>query len=202
MVPDSDSEKKSTKNRSKDPTSYTQLDWTIAWIVAFVTPCVLAVLFKMAQDGKFLKLAGKGIAKDATFSTKMEFSARYWILPLIWFKINIWLVIAKRVPSRAVNPLGGHERIVEAVKNVLTNSLEQLVASLLMQISLVSYLTGNEVVKYIPLINILFFVGRVTYFLGYPKFRTFGFLTTSIPTTVGTLFCVHQLLTKHCEFGP
>lgn len=185
--------------RKKDSTPFTPLLKAIAFIAMIASSALIMYTMKLANEGKLSMLAGKGIPKDGakTYATKLEFTVKYWLLPLIWLKLNIYLVILKRVPSRAVNPLDGHERIVEGVKNILTNTLEQMVASLVMQSILISFLTVDEVVKFVPLINVLFFVGRITFWLGYPLLRTFGFMTTSLPTSVGLGVCVYRCLTKH-----
>lgn len=188
--------------RKKESTSFTPMLKAIAFVAMIGSSVLIMYTLKLGHEGRLRVLGGKGIPGDGgkTYGTKLEFTVRYWLLPLIWFKLNIYLVILKRVPSRAVNPLDGHEHIVEGVKNILTNTLEQMVASLVMQSILISFLTPDEVVNFIPLINLLFFLGRITFWLGYPLLRTFGFMTTSLPTSVGLGVCVYRCLTRHFGF--
>lgn len=202
MGSDGTPEEKAALRKKKDSTSFTPLLKAIAFVAMIGSSALIMYTMKLASEGKLRILAGKGIPKDGakTYATKLEFTVKYWLLPLIWFKLNIYLVILKRVPSKAVNPLDGHERIVEGVKNILTNTVEQMIASLVMQSILISFLTPDEVVNFVPLINVLFFVGRITFWLGYPLFRTFGFMTTSIPTSIGLGVCVYRCLTKHFGF--
>lgn len=179
--------------------TYEPYPMKMAWIVFTVSTAVIVYMIKPVMEGKFLWLAGEGIPNSSreTYATKLEFTVKYWLLPLIWFKVNIWLVIMKRIPSQAINPLSGHENIVEPVRNILSNTLEQMIGSLVMQCSLISFLSKDEVVKVIPIINVLFFLGRITFWLGYPRFRTFGFVMTDFPTTLGLGAAVYLCFTNH-----
>ena len=89
-----------------------------------------------------------------------------------------------RVASGAVDPLSGNEDLVEKAKNILTNTVEQTVFNFVNQLVLVSWIP-QEQMFIVPLLAILFVVGRVSFMIGYtikPRYRTFGFILTFFPS--------------------
>lgn len=94
----------------------------------------------------------------------------------------VFYVISKRANSPAMLPTSGHEHRTELAKNIFLNSLEQFVILFASQLVLVTYLTGKQTLNVIPTLNLLFFVGRVLFFLGYPKYRTLGMALSMWPT--------------------
>lgn len=120
-----------------------------------------------------------------TFGEKAEFAFRYQSLLALWLLFNIFMTIYGRYLHMAVNPLDTKtEEHVQIYKNILTNSYEQILLSVLSQLVFISFASPLAIVRYIPLLNIFMFVGRVTFFAGYPFYRTFGFLTSVLPTFV------------------
>lgn len=151
----------------------------------------MAAATYLVVDGH-IKLSGSvNPEKLNGFGLKAEFVFRNLILGVIWLLFNILLVITKR-KGRAIDPLAGHEDLTLAYRNILTNSLEQFVISIVTQLSLISYLSGPQVVKIIPLLNFFYFFGRIFFTLGYPKFRTFGFVMTAIPSGLAALYSFYK----------
>jgi len=136
--------------------------------------------------------AKEGVPTITSFSQKLEYTARYWIFGLIWLYFMIHVVMMKRVASRAVNPLAGYEDAVAPSKNVLNNSFEQFIFSVASQVTLISFLESEKVVTIIPVMNVLFLIGRITFWLGYPRFRTFGITVTMFPSSLALFFSVYR----------
>jgi len=124
------------------------------------------------------------------FQSKVQFTFQYSILGVVWMFFSLWYVISKRFPSPAVNPLSGHEGLTEAAKNILTNSLEQFFLSLVTQLSLISFIDEVTTQRAIPLLNLFYIIGRITFFLGYPENRSFGFWVTMWPTQISLWICL------------
>ena len=138
----------------------------------------------------------------ATFAGKLEFAARYWILGLVWLYFHLHVVILSRVSNRAENPLSGQEDRVQAEKNVFSNSIEQFLLAIISQTAALPYLTPVQVLNLVPLFNGFFFVGRVLFWLGYPKRRSFGFSTSMIPTSIAIFYTAYQFTVRHLDLAP
>lgn len=127
------------------------------------------------------------------FAEKAEFALHYQSLLALWLLFNILATLYGRITRRAVNPLHAKtEELVAFHKNVLTNSYEQVLLSVLAQLVFISFASPAAIVKYIPMVNIIMIVGRVTFFAGYPFYRTFGFLLSIVPTTVLVLYDIFK----------
>lgn len=131
-----------------------------------------------------------------TFSSRLRFTATFWSLPLFWLVINCHLVAMSRLMSQAMNPLSDNEHIVQSVKNVLTNSMEQFLLSAFAQIVLIVHMTGTQVASVIPLINVLHLMGRICFWLFYPRFRSFGFILSFLPTNIALGFGMYMLFAE------
>ena len=159
---------------------------------AFVT--VVAVY--LVRSGDLLLLPPKPVFYPQSFASKLEFCARYWVLGVVWLLLSMTQVMLRRVYG-AMNPLTGTEGIVVKSNNILKNSMEQLFVSITIQVSVITYLTGEEVVRCIPIVNIMYFAGRVAFWFGYPKYRTFGFCLNFFPTCILTAYALYKFATMH-----
>ncbi|KAI1306728.1 hypothetical protein HDE_00951 [Halotydeus destructor] len=126
-----------------------------------------------------------------TFGAKLEFTVKYWSLHTGFMALIVIDVMKTRCMRRVVNPLSGFEEDVQSPKNVLTNSIEQFVLSVAAQLALLHYVTPELVVQIIPLMNTLWFFGRVTFYLGYPERRAFGFALTFFPTLGAICYSIY-----------
>jgi len=83
---------------------------------------------------------------------------------------------------------------------VLQNSMEQFILSVMTQLAICTWLTASQMIC-IPIVVVLFFVGRILYWIGYLNptknrvNRSFGFPLTFVPTTVMIVFCIYKLVT-------
>lgn len=88
----------------------------------------------------------------------------------------IFAVINRRVTTIAINPLDPKGQVlVEQRQRILQNTLEQLVIKVILSLTLCTVLQSNELMV-LPIFTFLFILGRLTFALGYPKYRSFGFL--------------------------
>lgn len=131
------------------------------------------------------------------FAPRVEYALRYQTLLVTWLLINVCLTMFNRVKSRAFNPLDETtETGVQMINRVLTNSFESIVISVLAQLIFVSFAEPATILKLIPLINIIQFIGRVTFLAGYPLRRAFGYMCTLWPNLLLCSFNAYKL----CEF--
>ncbi|KAI1279029.1 hypothetical protein HDE_14118 [Halotydeus destructor] len=138
-------------------------------------------------------------ASLSSFSAKAEFTVRYWILPLFWLVLALLNVVRARDKGNALNPLVGNEHRVQSQKNIMTNSIEQTLFTFGVQLSMLPYLTGEEVITVIPLINVLFFAGRILFAIGYPNYRGTGFAMTYLPSFAACFWTMYKFQREHLE---
>jgi len=137
-----------------------------------------------------------------SLADRLTFVLRYQVVGMILLMLNMQQVGLKRFFSKAINPLAGHDHLVETSMRVLTNTMEQYMLSFVNQLMLATWLS-EEKLKIIPLINIYFLVGRLSFWIGYQidhKYRTFGFVVTAIPNLVMTGFNTYFMLTTSNSF--
>ena len=119
------------------------------------------------------------IPQSNDFSEKLLYAARYCTFPqAVFLLVAIVRVGIKRGSTPATNPLAGKEHLLQTEKNILMNTLEQLLCFLLLVVTLTTYLEPSEM-KIIPLYSLAFIVGRVLFMIGYsihPKYRGTGIL--------------------------
>lgn len=152
------------------------------------------IIIVLAYRGNLRVLSPRDPVHISTFSSKLEFTARYWILGLLWLYFSLHFVVMKRITSRATNPLAGHENLVEAQVKIFTNSVEQFVISVVGQVTLITFLESEKIISIIPLINVLYLIGRIFFWIGYPKFRAFGMTVTMFPISLSIFFILYRFV--------
>jgi hypothetical protein len=173
----------------------------IAFFVGLIAAAfITAVVSYLFRTGDFLILPPRPVYFPQSFASKLEFSARYWVLGASSLLFSMTHVMFRRIYG-AMNPLTGTEGIVVKSNNILKNAIEQLFVSIIVQISSITYMSGEEVVRCIPAMNVLYLIGRVSFFLGYPKYRTFGFCLSFFPTGVVFLYSMYKLVTVHLSLN-
>lgn len=129
-----------------------------------------------------------------SFANRIEYALRYQTLLVFWLLVNVLITIYGRFTTRALNPLDETtEQEVEVFKRILTNSFEQIIISVLAQLTFVSFAEPLTVLKFIPYINIVQFVGRVAFLAGYPLYRGFGFNCNAVPNIVLVCYNLYSL---------
>ena len=146
-----------------------------------------------------LSLSGNFTAeKIGTFGTKLEFTLKFLVLPLVWlFGCQSTICFLRVIRSQAIDPLNGYEDLIEVPRNILSNSVEQFIFSAVGQLTVMHYLSGVDVVRVIPLVNILFVLGRIAYTVGYSKWRSFGFSLTALPNALLIGYALVKFVTTH-----
>lgn len=170
----------------------------IAIIAFFLSSSLVAVSWTYGWKGqiRILTPSNLNLYELESFGNKLQFTARYWVLPLLFLFTRWHAVVTKRITTRAIDPLSGNEKYVEKANKILNNCMEQLLMSVVSQVCLLSYLTPEQTVSLIPLINLWHVIGRIAFLLGYPKYRTFGVNATMLPTTITIFFCLYHFVTS------
>ncbi len=117
-----------------------------------------------------------------------------------WLLISVYFVIRIRVFSIAMNPMFGYEHLTQAAKNNLTNSVEQFLLSAISQLILITNISESDILKTIPIINILFLIGRITFWLGYPRYRFFGITLSSIPINLMVCYNLFKFVQMYSNY--
>lgn len=151
---------------------------------------VLAILaglvFTAATFGFYygvIDLTPAGVVLD-TFEQRIAFTLKYIGVQLAWIVLLMYYVIWQRLETPALDPTNGWEEHVQVAKNMLTNSIEHSAvftfALLTMSIELDAVMVGRMV----PGLTAIFMAGRVAFWLGYPRYRAFGFGLSNFPILV------------------
>ncbi len=146
--------------------------------ILFVSIFTYLVMNNIIDFGKYNKTSAKDLSD---FPSKVKYVLQHLTLGITWILLSMYFVIFKRVSSPAMDPMSGYEKVTEAAKNNLTNSCEQFLMTAVSQLILITHLDAITIVEVIPALNLLFIIGRITFWLGYPKYRAFGFMVTNLP---------------------
>ena len=120
------------------------------------------------------------VPESSDANIKVVYSIRWLFLPLIILALAIGRVASLRFLGYARNPLSDRDDVIQLDKNVLQNTLEQFTVHVFTALALMTYLEREEL-RLIPLHSLNFVIARIIYRLGYPSYRTWGFMmgTTS-----------------------
>ncbi len=162
------------------------VSWAVLGIVAY------ALLNNKINLNQYNKTPPQNLTD---IGPRIKFVLQSSTLSVVWLAFCMFNVGLRRSFTPAINPLAGHEKRTEAAKNIFTNSLEQFTMSIFSQLILVTYLEPKVILNVIPVINLLFIVGRITFWLGYPTRRAFGFNLTNMPI-IATLGYITYKLAK------
>ena len=156
---------------------------------------VIGVLSWLLSTNR-LSLSGNVKADQVSgLGSKLEFTFKMLALPLIWvLGSNATVCLLRLIRVQAIDPLNYREELIEVPVNVLSNSIEQLILTAFGQLAVVIHLNGPEIVRIIPLVNFLFIIGRTAYALGYPKWRSFGFTLTALPSALLIVYAAWNVL--------
>lgn len=165
-------------------------------LIAFVLSNLFLYAVYYASVNDKIQLYPNSLKADSLkgFTSRAEFALRYQSLLLFWLQFNICAVIYVRLSTKALNPLvESTEKHALSIKNILTNSFEQILLSVIAQLAFVSFADPSLTLKLIPAINLVQFIGRVAFFVGYPMYRTFGFNLTLVPNLLLILYNLYRL---------
>lgn len=129
-----------------------------------------------------------------SYPGRAEFALRHQTLLLFWLLLNILMTIFIRITRKAINPLvDSTEKHVAQIRAILSNSYEQIVLSILAQLAFISFASPELTLKLIPLTNFVQFFGRITFYAGYPMFRTFGIMLSLTPNSLLVGYNIYRL---------
>lgn len=135
------------------------------------------------------------VPTSSDFDTKIVYTLRCMLLPLLVLVFGIGKVASMRVFGYARNPLGGQEALIQKDKNFLQNTLEQLAVFVLTTLALMSYLEGEEM-RLVPLHCFNFALGRILFRIGYPDYRSWGFAMTHFSSVFVSGLTVYFMVTR------
>lgn len=139
------------------------------------------------------------VPKSNDFSDKLIYALRVCAFPAVMtLLVAVLMVSRKRVNGPGHNPLAGKESYLQLDKNVLTNTVEQVLVFLLFVLVLITYLQPAEM-RIIPLYSIIFVVSRVLFRIGYgihPKYRSCGMLTLFLSHFIIAGFIMYMMYTR------
>ena len=111
------------------------------------------------------------------FCDKLQYTIGYCTFPqALLLTAAILRVALKRGFGPADNPLAGNEHYVKVEKNILTNTVEQMLSFILLVLMLTTILNPQEMCI-VPLYSLVFLTGRIMFMIGYtihPNYRVIG----------------------------
>lgn len=128
------------------------------------------------------------------FGSKLQFLSRYAVLHASWLLFAMFYVISFRAATPAVNPMSGYEHLTLAANKIFSNSIEQSMISIFTQFALITFAEPHHLLRLIPLLNMLYLVGRIAFFAGYPKRRAFGFTVNVVPIAVVNVYVFFKFI--------
>lgn len=144
----------------------------------FVQMFVVTVLLLLILYGGYYHAQSYiPVPQSSDLSIKLAYSLQFCgLTSVLTLIVAIAMVESKRATTSAINPLAGRESHVQVDKNVLNNTVEQILIYVLASLILSIYLQPSEM-RIIPLYTVVFVVGRVLFRIGYgihPKYRLVG----------------------------
>jgi hypothetical protein len=139
-------------------------------------------------------------SKTLSFEDRLIFTLQLSFIDFFPFFIAIIAVINRRMTSIAVNPMDkrGHE-LVEQRQRILQNTLEQLVIKVILSLVLCTVIESNELII-LPVFTILFVLGRFTFAIGYPNYRSFGMGMNFVSAVLVTILIGYRLFIEGTIF--
>ena len=147
---------------------------------------------------------------DIQVPASMDATSRFaytlrWTLPMVLVLIvAIEVTMISRGTTGAVNPLSGKEHLVQIYKNFVTNTLEQLMVSLLLMLIATTYCDTPDMIKIVPICAITFTVGRILFFIGYkitPMYRATGMTVNFFSSILMAGYIIYLTYTKGMLYG-
>ena len=186
-----DEKKSKEETRRAPPSLILQLSFSVVTVVTILC-------------GGYYYCHSIPVPKSNEFSEKLFYTLRYCTFPQAMFLMfAIFRVGSKRGSTAALNPLSGNEHLLQTEKNVLMNTIEQLVCFLLFMLALTTYLEPLEM-RIIPLLSVTFIVGRILFMVGYsfsPKHRSLGMSINFFTNFVSIGYIIYLMYTRGFLYG-
>lgn len=147
--------------------------WTYLSIVTVILVVSLVGFFKFHKSIIHLP-------RMTSIIDRLNYTLQMQVFNLIPLFVTLGLVIYHRMVNGAINPLSGHDVLIEKPIRIMTNTVEQTLMAALSQLTLASYISSDYMFM-MPFLVTLYVIGRFLFIVGYmihPKYRGFGFVTT------------------------
>jgi uncharacterized membrane protein YecN with MAPEG domain len=142
----------------------------------------------------------KTSSKTLSFENRLTFTLQLLFIDFLPLFIAIFAVINVRISSIAINPMDSRGHVlVEKQQRILQNTLEQLIIKIILSLVLCTVLRSNELII-LPVFTILFVVGRFTFALGYPNYRSFGMAMNFVSTALVMILISYRLFIEGALF--
>ncbi|XP_063425585.1 uncharacterized protein LOC134709345 [Mytilus trossulus] len=133
-----------------------------------------------------------------TPTDRLIYTIRWLFLSSSTMMFAMFGVLRVRGSTDAIDPLNGSsENLVELPNRILRNTTEQLVLHASAVLTLCTFMDENSM-RNIPLLVILFILGRLLYAIGFssaPMNRALGFSMTFWPTMATYMYCTYCVIT-------
>ena len=110
-------------------------------------------------------------------------------------ELIIFFPVYKRLSQGLPNPLVGQQSKMNEATGMLRNTVEQFVWHAVSVLAVTTYYTAEQM-KFVGLQCILFAIGRVFFFFGYPTDHRFGLALGWFPAGFAWLYTVYCMYTK------
>ncbi len=146
--------------------------------------------------------------EDPSMLDRMVFTLR-WV-PLTTLPIIIMIIVVGNIRGRNLTTAGDpsspgqfNPPVIAVHTRVLANTLEQTLIHIPALFAFASYVQPENL-KLVPLVVILFFVGRMIYWIGYvqyPFYRALGFAMALFPSMIMTGYSIFSLFHSGVTYG-
>lgn len=119
---------------------------------------------------------------------RISYALRCSFPMLLTLFVGILMTSIKRRLSDAVNPLSGHENLVQIEKNYLTNTVEQLILGFTLMLIIATYAETAEVLRLLSVYSYLFTIGRLLFRVGYRKTNHCAYREVGMSMNLGATF--------------
>ncbi len=164
-----------------------------------------AVIFSIGYcHGEFILSTSSENILD--LNSRLSYALRCSFPMILSLFAGIVATSVKRRLSDAINPLAGHENLVQVDKNYLANTLEQLAIGLTLMLIMATYAESTQVLRLLPVYSLLFALGRLLFRIGYRKtsycaYRETGVSVNFASTVIMMCIVVYYVCTKGMSYG-
>jgi len=153
------------------------LNRIVSWILHGLAILVVPGAILLAKEGYLPRFTLRTDSADiVTFSDRVFFTFEWFVLIAVWLAFSVaWVIRCNCKSTGGCDPTVQRSELSQEAQRLLTNSIEQAVLTIVAQLALVPFITGEETIRLIPLINLAWFIGRIAFFYGYPQRRGIGF---------------------------
>ncbi|CAF1178386.1 unnamed protein product [Didymodactylos carnosus] len=133
------------------------------------------------------------IGGHSSLLKRIVFALRLSFVEILFLIFMILTIARIRSSTFAIDPTDARgQSIVEQPQRILQNTLEQFLVKFILSIVLATLLHSRELIL-LPVLTILFLIGRITFVIGYPRNRAFGMVMNLVSSVIIGLIIVYRL---------